>query len=189
MELARQSILIRELLTDFQKKHPVTDAEIQAEYDKVKAQVKARAAATRYRVSHILVDNEDEAKALIVQIKGGASFEDLAKNSKDPGVRRRAGDLDWAEASAYVPEFSQAMVKLKKGEMTEVPVKSQFGWHVIKVVDVREGQFPPLGRGQAADPAAARADPRRPVPATRSRPSPRPTTSSATAAGAPIRAR
>ena len=141
MELARQSILIRELFTDYQKKHPVTDAEITAEYDKLKAQ----GGGTEYRTSHILVENEADAKALIVQIKGGASFEDLAKkNSKDPGSGEKGGDLDWADAGAYVPEFSQAMVKLKKGEMTEVPVKSQFGYHVIKVVDVRQAQFPPL---------------------------------------------
>lgn len=141
MELARQSIMIRELFTEYQKKHPVSDADIQAEYDKFKAQ----ASGMEYRTSHILVENEDQAKALIVQIKGGASFEDLAKkNSKDPGSGERGGDLDWANAGSYVPEFSQAMVKLKKGEMTEVPVKSQFGWHVIKVVDVRDAQFPPL---------------------------------------------
>ena len=141
MELARQSILIRELFTGYQKKHPITDAEIKAEYDKFKAQ----ATGEEYRVSHILVENEDEAKALIVKIKGGASFEELAKqNSKDPGSGEKGGDLDWASADSYVPEFSQAMVKLKKGEMTEVPVKSQFGWHIIKVVDVRAAQFPPL---------------------------------------------
>jgi peptidyl-prolyl cis-trans isomerase C len=141
MELARQSILIRELFTDYQKKHPVSDADIQAEYDKFKAQ----ASGMEYRTSHILVEDEDQAKALIVQIKGGASFEELAKkNSKDPGSGEKGGDLDWANAGSYVPEFSQAMVKLKKGEMTEVPVKSQFGWHIIKVVDVREAQFPPL---------------------------------------------
>ncbi len=141
MELARQSILIRELFNEYQKKHPVTDADVQAEYDKFKAQ----ASGMEYRASHILVENEDQAKALIVQIKGGASFEDLAKkNSKDPGSGEKGGDLDWANAGSYVPEFSQAMVKLKKGEMTQVPVKSQFGWHVIKVVDVRDAQFPPL---------------------------------------------
>jgi peptidyl-prolyl cis-trans isomerase C len=141
MELARQSILIRELFTDYQKKHPVSDADVQAEYDKFKAQ----ASGTEYRTSHILVEDEDQAKALIVQIKGGASFEDLAKkNSKDPGSGEKGGDLDWANPGSYVPEFSQAMVKLKKGEMTEVPVKSQFGWHIIKVVDVRDAQFPPL---------------------------------------------
>ena len=141
MELARQSILIRELFTDYQKKHPVSDAEVQAEYDKFKAQ----ASGLEYRTSHILVEDEDQAKALIVQIKGGASFEDLAKkNSKDPGSGEKGGDLDWANAGSYVPEFSQAMVRLKKGEMTQTPVKSQFGWHVIKVVDVRDPQFPPL---------------------------------------------
>jgi peptidyl-prolyl cis-trans isomerase C len=141
MELARQSILIRELFTDYQKKHPVSDAEIQAEYDKFKAQ----ASGMEYRTSHILVESEDQARALIVQIKGGASFQELAKkNSKDPGSGEKGGDLDWANAGAYVPEFSQAMVRLKKGEITEAPVKSQFGWHVIKVVDVRDAQFPPL---------------------------------------------
>ena len=141
MELARQSILIRELFTDYQKTHPVTEADIRAEYDKFKAQ----AGGSEYRASHILVDDEAQAKALIVQIKGGASFEELAKkNSKDPGSGEKGGDLDWASAGSYVPEFSAAMVKLKKGEMTEVPVQSQFGWHVIKVVDLRESQFPPL---------------------------------------------
>jgi len=141
MELARQSIMIRELFTAYQKKNPVTDADIKAEYEKFKAQ----SGGSEYRVSHILVENEDQAKALIVQIKGGGSFEELAKkNSKDPGSGEKGGDLDWANPGSYVPEFSQAMVKLKKGEMTEVPVKSQFGYHVIKVVDVREAQFPPL---------------------------------------------
>mgnify|MGYP000459207794 FL=1 len=141
MEFARQTILIRELFADFQKKNPVTDAEVQAEYDKFKAQ----SSGTEYRARHILVEKEDEAKALIAQIKGGAKFEDVAKkNSKDPGSGENGGDLDFAAPGAYVPEFSQAMVKLKKGEMTETPVKSQFGWHVIKLEDTREAKFPPL---------------------------------------------
>ena len=141
MELARQSIMIRELFTEYQKKNPVTDADIKAEYDKFKAQ----SSGSEYRTSHILVENEDQARALIVQIKAGGSFEELAKkNSKDPGSGEKGGDLDWANAGSYVPEFSQAMVKLKKGEMTEVAVKSQFGYHIIKVVDVREAQFAPL---------------------------------------------
>ncbi len=141
MELARQSILIRELFEDFKKKNPVSDAEAKAEYDKFKAQL----SGTEYRVRHILVEKEDEAKVLIVQIKGGAKFEDLAKkNSKDPGSAENGGDLDFAKADSYVPEFSQAMVKLKKGEITEAPVKTQFGWHVIKLEDTREAQFPPF---------------------------------------------
>ena len=141
MELARQTILIRELFNDFNKKNPVTDGEIQAEYDKFKGQ----ASGTEYRARHILVEKEDDAKGLIAQIKGGASFEDLAKkNSKDPGSGQNGGDLDFANPGSYVPEFSQALFKLKKGEMTEAPVKSQFGFHIIRLEDTREAKFPPL---------------------------------------------
>ena len=141
MELARQTILIRELFSEYQKKNPVTDAEVQAEYDKFKGQ----SGGTEYRARHILVEKEDEAKALIAQIKGGAKFEELAKkSSKDPGSGENGGDLDFAAPASYVPEFSQAMVKLKKGEMTETPVKSQFGFHIIRLDDTREAKFPPL---------------------------------------------
>ena len=141
MELARQSILIRDLFADYQKKNPVTHAEIQAEYDKYKAQ----AGGTEYRASHILVEKEEDAKSLIAQIKGGSKFEDVAKkNSKDPGSAEKGGDLDWANPGSYVPEFSQAMTKLQKGQMTETPVKSQFGWHIIRLDDTRAAQFPPL---------------------------------------------
>jgi peptidyl-prolyl cis-trans isomerase C len=141
MELARQTILIRELFGDYQKKNPVTDDEVKAEYEKFKGQ----SAGTEYRARHILVEKEDEAKALIAQIKGGAKFEELAKkSSKDPGSGANGGDLDFAAPGSYVPEFSQAMVKLKKGEMTETPVKSQFGFHIIRLDDTREAKFPPL---------------------------------------------
>jgi peptidyl-prolyl cis-trans isomerase C len=141
MELARQTILIRELFSDFAAKNPVSDAEVQTEYDKFKAQ----SGGSEYRARHILVEKEDEAVALIAQIKGGASFEDLAKaKSKDPGSGQNGGDLDYANPSSYVPEFSQAMLKLKKGEMTDAPVKSQFGYHIIKLEDVRDVAFPPL---------------------------------------------
>ena len=141
LELARQTILIRELFADFQKKNPVTDAEIQAEYDKF---VKENG-GKEYRARHILVETEDQAKALIAEIKKGGKFEDLAKkNSKDPGSGANGGDLDWASAGSYVAEFSNAMVKLGKGEMADAPVKSQFGWHIIRVDDVREAHLPKL---------------------------------------------
>jgi peptidyl-prolyl cis-trans isomerase C len=139
MELARQSVLIRELFEDYRRKNPVTDAEAKVEYDKFKAQ----ASGTEYRASHILVEKEDEAKALIKQIQGGAKFEELAKtNSKDPGSGANGGDLDFAKPDSYVPEFGKAMVALKKGEMTETPVQSQFGWHIIRLDDTREAAFP-----------------------------------------------
>jgi len=141
MELARQGILIGLLSNDIDKTQKVTDADVQKEYDRIKAQQ----SGTEYRARHILVEKEDEAKALIAQIKAGGKFEDLAtKSSKDTGSAANGGDLDFASASAYVPEFSQAMVKLKKGEVTPEPVKTQFGFHVIRLDDTRAAQFPPL---------------------------------------------
>ena len=141
LELARQSLLIRELFANFQKKNPVTDAEVKAEYDKFVAANGGK----EYRARHILVEKEDEAKALIADLKKGGKFEDLAKKaSKDPGSGANGGDLDWASAASYVPEFSNAMIKLEKGQLTEIPVKSQFGFHIIRVDDVREAQLPPL---------------------------------------------
>jgi len=141
MELARQTILIRELFADYQKTNPVTDTEIKAEYDKFVAS----SGGKEYRARHILVEKEEEAKKVIADVKKGAKFEELAKKqSKDPGSGANGGDLDWAAANSYVPEFSQAMVKLAKGQMTQEPVKSQFGWHVIRVDDVREAKLPSI---------------------------------------------
>lgn len=141
MELARQTILIRELFADYQKTNPVTDAEIKGEYDKFVAANGGK----EYKARHILVEKEDDAKKIIGDLKKGQKFEDIAKKqSKDPGSGANGGDLDWATASSYVPEFAGAMVKLKKGETTPVPVKSQFGWHVIRVDDVRDAQLPKL---------------------------------------------
>ncbi len=141
MELARQTILIRELFADYQKKNTITDADIKAEYDKFASANSGK----EYKASHILVATEDEAKAIIASIKKGAKFEDLAKKqSKDPGSGAKGGDLDWANPGSYVPEFTEAMIKLEKGKMTQTPVKSQFGWHVIRVDDVREAQLPKL---------------------------------------------
>ncbi|MEA3395393.1 MAG: peptidylprolyl isomerase [Pseudomonadota bacterium] len=141
MELTRQAILIRELFATFQKNNPVTDAEIKAEYDKFAAANSGK----EYRARHILVEKEDQAKAIIASLKKGAKFEEIAKKqSKDPGSGANGGDLDWASAGSYVKEFSDAMVKLAKGKITETPVKSQFGYHVIRLDDVREAQLPKL---------------------------------------------
>jgi peptidyl-prolyl cis-trans isomerase C len=141
LDLQKQNILIRTLFDDYNKTNPVTDAELKAEYDKLRGQ----AGEKEYHARHILVEKEDEAKAIITQLKGGASFADLAKkNSKDAGSAQNGGDLDWSAPGSYVPEFAQAMSKLEKGKMTEVPVKTQFGWHVILLEDIRDVQFPPL---------------------------------------------
>ena len=139
IELARQTLLIRELFGNFQKANPVTDAEIKAEYDKFAA----ANAGKEYKARHILVEKESEAKAIIAQLKKGGKFEDIAKKaSKDPGSGAKGGDLDWAGAGNYVAEFSQALAALTKGKLTETPVKTQFGFHIIRLDDVRDAQLP-----------------------------------------------
>ena len=141
LELARQAILIRQLFENWRKQNPVGDAEVQAEYDKFVAANGGK----EYKARHILVEKEDQANKILADLKKGAKFEDIAKKqSKDPGSGANGGDLDWANPASFVPEFTQAMVKLKKGEMTAAPVKSQFGWHVIRVDDIRDAQLPKL---------------------------------------------
>lgn len=139
MELARQTILIRELFADFQKKNPVTDADLKAEYDKFVASNGGK----EFKARHILVEKEDEAQAVLASLKKGDKFEDLAKKlSKDPGSGANGGDLDWANPSNYVPEFSAALAKLEKGQTTTEAVKSQFGYHIIRVDDIRDAKLP-----------------------------------------------
>lgn len=144
LDVQRQNTLIQALMRDELQKNPITDAQIQAEYDKQK-----RAAGSKeYRARHILVEKEEEAKAIVAELKKGAKFEELAKKSKDPGSANNGGDLDWAGPDAYVKPFSEAMIKLEKGKFTEAPVQTQFGWHVIRLDDVRDTQFPPLAQVQ-----------------------------------------
>ncbi|HUQ73446.1 MAG TPA: peptidylprolyl isomerase [Burkholderiales bacterium] len=141
MDIARQEILVGAYLRDWVRKHPVTDAEIQKEYDRARA----TSGDKEYRARHILVETEDQAKALIADLKKGAKFDELAsKNSKDTGSKERGGDLDWSVPSAYDKQFSDAMVKLEKGKYTEAPVQTRFGYHVIQLDDVRQTKFPLL---------------------------------------------
>ena len=139
--VAQQTVVLRALIEDFVKNNQPTDAEITARYN---ALIKD-AGGKEYHLHHILVDNEQQAKDLIAKIKGGASFEDLAKQfSKDPGSGKNGGDLDWSDPKAYVPEFADAATHLQKGQMTDTPVHTQFGWHIIRVDDVRNVTPPPL---------------------------------------------
>ena len=141
MALARETIMIRALFTDFQKKNPVSDADIQAEYDRFAAANSGK----EYKARHILVETEDEAKAIIGQIKKGKKFEDIAKKSaKDPGSGANGGDLDWANPNNYAKEFADALKGLSKGKMTDTPVKTEFGYHVIRLDDLRDAQMPKL---------------------------------------------
>ena len=141
LEQARASIMMRALIMDYFKKNPIKDADVQADYDKFKAQM---VDTKEYNARHILVEKEAEAIAIIAKLKAGDKFEELAKQSKDPGSAATGGSLDWAPAANYVKPFSDALTALKKGEFTETPVKTQFGYHVIKLEDVRAAKVPTL---------------------------------------------
>lgn len=145
LEQARSRIVANVLAQDYLKTNPIKDEDVKAEYEKIKANVLK---TPEYRARHILVEKEEEAKDIIAKLKSGAKFEDLAKQSKDPGSAANGGDLDWAVPENYVPEFSAALQKLKKGEITETPVKTQFGYHVIRLDDTRQGQVPPFEQVQ-----------------------------------------
>ena len=140
MDFSRQQLLIRALVNDFVNNTKPSDAELLAVYN----EQKKGAGDKEYRARHILVEKEEDAKKIITDLKKGKKFEDLAKQSKDPGSAANGGDLDWSAPGNYVPEFSNALTKLEKGKFTDVPVKTQFGFHVIRLDDVRPTQFPPL---------------------------------------------
>ena len=134
-------VLVAAVFEDFVEKEGVTESELKAAYESVKTQYTGK----EYHVEHILVEKESDAKALITKIKGGANFEEIAKaKSKDPGSAPNGGDLGWVSDKALVPEFSKAMVQLKNSQITDKPVKSQFGWHIIKMLDVREVKAPSM---------------------------------------------
>ena len=138
LELLRQQVLVQAVVQDHLKAHPIKDEEMLAEYNKVKASRGDK----EYKARHILVEKEPEANEIIAQLKKGTKFEDLAKQSKDPGSKDKGGDLDWNTPATFVKPFAEALSKLEKGKYTETPVQTQFGWHVIQLDDVRSMQFP-----------------------------------------------
>lgn len=138
LDVARQQIVFQSYLQDYFKKNPIKDEAARVEY----ARVKAERGDKEYKARHILVEKDTDAKAIIEQLKKGAKFEDLAKQSKDVGSREKGGALDWQPAATYVKPFADALAKLEKGKVTDAPVQSQFGWHVIQLEDVRPVQFP-----------------------------------------------
>jgi len=141
VDLARQEIIVGAYIRDWVRKHPVTDAEVQKEYERAKQQTGDK----EYRARHILVETEGEAQGLIAELQKGAKFDELAeKHSKDSGTKERGGDLDWSLPSAYERQFSEAMTTLEKGKVTDAPVRTRYGYHVIRLDDVRPMNFPPL---------------------------------------------
>lgn len=141
IELARQQVLIGAYMQSVAKKQPITDEALKAEY----AKLKMKAGSKEYNARHILVATEAEAKDIIAQLGKKGSFEKLAKeHSKDVGSANNGGSLGWAIPGTFVPEFANALLNLKKGEYTKDPVQSQFGWHVIKLDDMRNLKMPTL---------------------------------------------
>jgi len=138
LDLLRQQVLVQAIVQDHLKTHPIKDEEMLTEYNKAKASRGDK----EYKARHILVDKDSEANEIIAQLKKGTKFEDLAKQSKDPGSKDKGGDLDWNTPSTFVKPFADALSKLEKGKYTETPVQTQFGWHVIQLDDVRSMQFP-----------------------------------------------
>jgi len=141
LDMARQEVMVSAYIRDWVKNNPISEADVQKEYERARAQTGDK----EYKARHILVETEEQAKNLIAELKKGGKFEDLAtKNSKDPGSAQRGGDLDWNVPGTYDKQFADAMVKLEKGKYTEVPVRTRFGFHIIQLDDVRPVKFPAL---------------------------------------------
>jgi peptidyl-prolyl cis-trans isomerase C len=143
IDLARQEVIANAMVSEYLRTHPVGDADIQKEYERAKAATGDK----EYKARHILVSTEEDAKSVLADLKKGGKFEDVAqKRSLDEGTRPRGGDLDWNVPSNFDKAFADAMVKLEKGKMTEAPVRSRFGFHLIRLDDVRAVNFPPLAQ-------------------------------------------
>lgn len=140
IELAKQAVLIRAYLSDYVKANPISEAQLKAEYDVIKNNL----GTTEYKSRHVLVEKEEDAKAIIAKLDKGEKFSELAKQSKDPGSKDKGGELGWSSPASYVKPFGEALTKLKKGEYTKTPVHSDFGYHVIQLDDSRPANPPPF---------------------------------------------
>lgn len=137
-EAAKQAVIIRAYVRDFVQQNPVTNEQLKAEYDVMRA----KGGDTEYKTRHILVMTEEEAKAIIAKLKKGEKFEELAKQSIDAGSKNNGGELDWSSPAKFVKPFANALENLKKGNYTTTPVKSNFGYHVVRVDDTRAMKVP-----------------------------------------------
>ncbi len=142
IEVMQQSALASAFVQDYIKNNPVSDEAVKAEYERIKATI----TGDEYKASHILVEQEAEAKEIIAKLdKDPGAFAKLAQErSQDTGSKANGGDLGWFDLTRMVPEFSEAVSKLEKGKYTKAPVKSQFGYHVILLEDVKPIEAPPL---------------------------------------------
>jgi peptidyl-prolyl cis-trans isomerase C len=142
LDLAKQQIMLAVLVEDLSKKLTPTEADVRKEYERVKA-ARSGDAGKEYKSRHILVKDEAVAKQIIADLDAGSDFAAIAKEkSEDTGSKEAGGELDWSEAQAYVQPFGEALKSLKKGERTKEPVKTNYGYHIIELEDVRTASFP-----------------------------------------------
>lgn len=144
MASARSALLASMLFEQYKKDHPISDAAAKAEYDRILASIPAEQSNTlEYNARHILVKTADEARAVQAELTSGKAFDALARQrSQDKGSAQQGGELGWAPADTYVPQFAAALKKLKKGQTTAAPVRTQFGYHIIRLDDTRKSQPP-----------------------------------------------
>lgn len=139
LALARLNVLVDAGLQKWLEKNPVTDDQLRPEYDAQVAQM-----PHEYHARHILVDDQAKAEAITKELKAGGDFAKLAaKNSKDPSGKS-GGDLGWFTLESMVKPFSDAVAALQPGQLTDAPVKSEFGWHIIKLEETRATAAPPF---------------------------------------------
>lgn len=144
LEQMREDLLIRALIQDYLANvDPITEDDLKREYQRLHG---TSSGEKEYRARHILVDKEEEARQIITQLRKGERFETLARRSRDTGSAQQGGDLDWATPETFVKEFSEAMIALDKGKFTDKPVRTQFGYHVIRLDDVRTVTAPPMAQ-------------------------------------------
>jgi len=142
LDLAKQQIILGVLFEDINKKIQPSDADVAKEYERVKIQ---QGESKQYKARHILVKEEAEAKQVLADLQSGGDFAKIAaEKSADPGSKDNGGQLEWSEAEAFVQPFGEALKALKKGELTKEPVKTDYGFHIIELQDVRAVNFPPL---------------------------------------------
>ncbi|MCW9023147.1 MAG: peptidylprolyl isomerase [Gammaproteobacteria bacterium] len=138
IEQLRINTLIQGMLTKVATSKPITDADLKKEYD---ARI-GQANLSEYKAGHILLKTEEEAKTVIAELDSGSKFAELAKKKSTGPSGKDGGDLGWFNAGQMVPPFSQAVAQMKKGSYSKTPVKTQFGWHVIKLEDTRKPEPP-----------------------------------------------
>ena len=138
IEIAKQTVLVNAFIQDYLKKNPVSEEQLKSAYETLKAKLGDK----EYNARHILVATEGEAKDIIAKLDKKGKFEQLAKQSMDSGSAENGGSLGWAVPKNFVEPFANALLNLKKGEYTKTPVQTQFGWHVIKLDDVRALKVP-----------------------------------------------